>query len=70
MLRADGALCVTFVNSARRQPLETYDDLVAWSVDTGGKWCNPACGERARSLKHYHKKVKPEKKALMREAPG
>ena len=35
MYRADGALCVTFVNSAHRQPLETYDDLIAWGVDTG-----------------------------------
>ncbi len=198
-LRADGALCVTFVNSAWRGPLETYDDLVAWGVDTGAlasaeaprlaraaaerpgvaagvfrrgstlrdrlerillalatggkvaaadfnavnadlraamasrhlvrtatghrwawavdsdgedldrmlwpvllstaellasgdrrrvcrcpyqgcglffiaggaadrrKWCSPACGERARSVKHYHKQVKPRKKKIMRE---
>ncbi len=35
MRRADGALCVTFVNTAWRRPLETYDDLVAWGVETG-----------------------------------
>ncbi len=199
MLRSDGALCVTFVNSARRGPFETYDDLLAWGVGSGAlpaadaerlghaaaarpgvaagvarrgatlcarlermflalpgggnaaaadfkvfnaelraalasrhmvqtatgyrwawavdpdpddldrmlwpvllstarllasedrlrvrrcsrlgcgllfiargsgrprKWCTPACGERARSVKHYRKKVKPEKQALMRE---
>ncbi len=35
MLRLDGALCVTFVNTAWRKALETYDDLVAWGVETG-----------------------------------
>lgn len=34
-LQADGALCVTFVNTAWRQQLETYDDLVAWGVEVG-----------------------------------
>ncbi len=37
MLRSDGALCVTFLNtaSARRKALETYDDLLRWGVETG-----------------------------------
>ncbi len=37
MRRSDGALCVTFVNtaSAKRRALETYGDLVAWGVETG-----------------------------------
>ena len=37
MLRSDGALCVTFVNtlSGRRRALETYDDLLRWGVETG-----------------------------------
>ncbi len=37
MLRSDGALCVTFLNtaSARRKTLETYDDLLRWGVETG-----------------------------------
>ncbi len=36
MLRSDGALCVTFVNtgSAKRKSLATYDDLLAWGVET------------------------------------
>jgi len=36
-LRTDGALCVTFVNSASpwRQQIETYQDLLAWSVEAG-----------------------------------
>lgn len=35
-LRSDGALCVTFVNTGlgQRRPIETYDDLLAWSVRT------------------------------------
>ncbi len=37
MLRSDGALCVTFVNTAlgKRRPLESYADLLAWGVETG-----------------------------------
>ena len=35
MLRSDGALCVSFVNTGRRKPLESYDDLLAWGVETG-----------------------------------
>ena len=37
MLRSDGALCVTFVNTAspRRPGLESYADLIAWGVETG-----------------------------------
>ncbi len=37
MLRSDGALCVTFVNAGlgKREPLATYDDLLAWGVGTG-----------------------------------
>ncbi|MCP3918261.1 MAG: hypothetical protein GY711_22145, partial [bacterium] len=37
MLRSDGALCVTFVNtgSGKRKALESYDDLLAWGVETG-----------------------------------
>ena len=36
-LVSDGALCVTFVNTAseKRQPLATYEDLLAWGVETG-----------------------------------
>ncbi len=37
MLRSDGALCVTFVNTGfgKRKELESYDDLLAWGVETG-----------------------------------
>ncbi len=37
ILRSDGALCVTFVNTGLggRRALETYGDLLAWSVRTG-----------------------------------
>ena len=37
MLHADGALSVTFVNtaSAKRRALESFADLVAWGVETG-----------------------------------
>lgn len=43
LLRSDGALCLTFVNTAspRRQGFETYGDLLAWSVAAGaldGEW--------------------------------
>ena len=36
-LRTDGELCVTFVNSASpwRRQIETYRDLLAWSVEVG-----------------------------------
>ncbi len=37
MLRSDGALCVTFVNTGleKRKPLGSYADLLAWGVQTG-----------------------------------
>lgn len=37
MLRSDGALAVTFVNTGApaRKTLETYDDLLGWGVETG-----------------------------------
>ncbi len=35
MLQADGALCVTYCNTEVRQPLASYDDLLAWGLDTG-----------------------------------
>lgn len=35
LLRADGALCVSFANTLRRQLLESYDDLLAWGLGTG-----------------------------------
>ncbi|MEE8523502.1 MAG: ABATE domain-containing protein [Thermoanaerobaculia bacterium] len=37
LLRSDGALCVTFVNttSPKRKAIESYDDLLAWGVDAG-----------------------------------
>ena len=33
MLRSDGALCATFVNTAsgKRKALESYEDLLAWA---------------------------------------
>ncbi len=34
LLDSDGALCVTFVNTQQRQPLESYQDLLAWGVET------------------------------------
>lgn len=33
LLRSDGALCVTFVNTARRRPIGSYEDLLAWGVE-------------------------------------
>ena len=37
LLAADGALCVTFINtgSVKRKSLGSYADLIAWGVDTG-----------------------------------
>ncbi len=37
MLRSDGALCLTFVNTGlgKRKALESYAGLLAWSVETG-----------------------------------
>ncbi len=37
MLRSDGALCVTFVNTGlgRRRALDSYRDLPAWGLETG-----------------------------------
>lgn len=37
LLRSDGALCVTFVNTAapERRGFDSYDDLLAWSVEVG-----------------------------------
>ncbi len=37
MLRSDGALCLTFVNTGlgKRKALESYADLLAWGVGTG-----------------------------------
>ncbi len=37
MLRSDGALCVTFVNTAfgKRKRLESFEDLLAWVIATG-----------------------------------
>ncbi len=37
LVRRDGALCVTFINtaSARRQEIENYDDLLAWGLEHG-----------------------------------
>jgi predicted RNA-binding Zn ribbon-like protein len=37
LVRRDGALCVTFVNTASRErrPLETYADLLAWGQQSG-----------------------------------
>lgn len=35
LLRSDGALCVTFVNTPRRQPIGSYDGLLAWSLEVG-----------------------------------
>ncbi len=32
LLRSDGALCATFVNTDRREPLASYEDLLAWGV--------------------------------------
>ena len=35
MLRSDGALCVTFVNTGYRKPLDLYDGLLAWGAEVG-----------------------------------
>ncbi len=35
LLRSDGALCVTFVNTGKRKPLESYDDLLTWATEVG-----------------------------------
>ncbi len=34
LLRADGSLCVTFVNTEQRQALESYDHLLAWAIES------------------------------------
>ncbi len=37
MLRSDGSLCVTFVNTGlgKRKALESFGDLLAWGAETG-----------------------------------
>lgn len=54
MLRSDGALCVTFVNTAcdQRKTLASYDDLFAWGVEVGA--LDPSDAERLTAAAGEH----------------
>ena len=52
LLRSDGALCVTFVNTARRQPLGSYDDLLAWALESRALTADSARRLSAAAAEH------------------
>ncbi len=52
LLRSDGALSVTFVNTAQRKPLASYEDLLAWSVEFGA--LSPESARRLDALAAEH----------------